>query len=669
MAEVFVARQKGMDGFDRMVAIKRILPHLLDDKSFVRMFQDEARLAARLSHPNVIHIYDFGKVEEHFFIAMEYMHSVHAGDLIRLATDTKMPAALVARIGANACAGLHYAHNRKDAKGNELQLVHRDVSPPNLLVSYDGVVKLVDFGIAKAVSSIEQTRPGVVKGKYAFMSPEQTMGQKLNGRSDVFSLGLVLWELLAGKNAVTRDDQILAMQTIRDGKVPPIQSVREDVPKALADALGNALKKSPAKRSDARQFGKELETFIKSSQEIATSMELGAWLTEHLPPKPIMSVDEEGEGTKPATAATGLQPLLDVLPEGAALPHPAEARARGSVVSKLLGEATVSDLSGAVKGDLSDEDPTPQSRSDSKRESDSVVVAREVIEGAFADQETRDIRPPSGSALAQPAGPIADVATTIDERGLQTRAPHLDEMDEPTNDLAAPTVEDQGPPASIPPMAPMPQPAGPPNSLFVDAEPSIAPAQPTPTVPALPTPVHSNQPRLLQLAPWFAGAFVLTALLVIASIGNGEEGKASPGVEEGEQPIVFDPDEAEAYRRDGSSGMPPIVVTPLPDAGAPPEDIVPEASPSVAPETPKKDRRRRRRSDDRKSRGSLEARTRPNSDVLYRGAKLGRTPLRNLPLQAGRYELTFVSKGLAPVKRKIVIRAGETTRLNFNLKD
>ena len=144
MAEVFLAKQSGPEGFNRLVALKRILPHLVDSQDFVRMFLDEARLAAQLSHPNVVHIYDFGKVDEHYFIAMEYVPGVHAGILIKQAEKERLPDVLVARIGADACAGLHYAHELRDVDGRALQLVHRDVSPPNLLVSYDGAVT---FGV------------------------------------------------------------------------------------------------------------------------------------------------------------------------------------------------------------------------------------------------------------------------------------------------------------------------------------------------------------------------------------------------------------------------------------------------------------------------------------------------------------------------------------------
>ena len=192
MAEVFLARQRGPEGFDRKVAVKRILPHLAETADFVRMFLSEARLAARLSHPNIVHIYELGQVGGDYFIAMEYVDGVHAGQLIEHARTEPIWPELIARIGADAAGALAYAHRLTDADGRPLQLVHRDVSPQNIMVSSDGIVKLVDFGIAKAASKAEETRPGVVKGKYAYMSPEQTVGRALDGRSDVFSLGVVL---------------------------------------------------------------------------------------------------------------------------------------------------------------------------------------------------------------------------------------------------------------------------------------------------------------------------------------------------------------------------------------------------------------------------------------------------------------------------------------------
>src|SRR4051812_37134862 len=151
MAEVFLAQQRGFEGFDRRVAVKRILPHLADAPDFIKMFLGEAKLAAQLSHPNIVHIYDFGKVDADYFIAMEYVDGVHAGQLFKRSSETdRLSPTMVARLGADAATGLHYAHELRAPNGKPVGLVHRDVSPANLMVSFDGVVKLCDFGIAKA---------------------------------------------------------------------------------------------------------------------------------------------------------------------------------------------------------------------------------------------------------------------------------------------------------------------------------------------------------------------------------------------------------------------------------------------------------------------------------------------------------------------------------------
>ncbi len=285
MAEVFLAQQRGLEGFDRRVAVKRILPHLADAPDFVKMFLGEAKLAAQLTHPNVVHIYDFGKHDGDYFIAMEYVEGVHAGQLFKYAAETeKLPPVLVARLGADAAAALHYAHELRGNDGKPIGLVHRDVSPANLMVSFDGIVKLCDFGIAKAAALGEQlTNPGQVKGKYAYMSPEQTIASPLDGRSDVFSLAIVLWELIAGKTIVGRGDAVEAMRAIRDGKLPPITSVAPKTPPALAKALTWAMQTRRENRATAMDFAQALEAFIKSSPELATSMQLAGWIRTKFP--------------------------------------------------------------------------------------------------------------------------------------------------------------------------------------------------------------------------------------------------------------------------------------------------------------------------------------------------------------------------------------------------
>lgn len=280
MAEVFLAQQRGLEGFDRRVAVKRILPHLADSPDFVKMFFGEARLAAQLSHPNIVHIYEFGKVEHDYFIAMEFVDGVHAGQLFKHGTDgEKLPPTLVARIGADAANALHYAHELRGPNGALLGLVHRDVSPANIMVSFDGVVKLCDFGIAKAAAAGDHlTNPGQVKGKYAYMSPEQTVASQLDGRSDVFSLAIVMWELLTGKYIVPRGDAVAAMRAIRDGKLEPIEKAAPTVPAPLASAVSWALEPKRDRRATAAEFAQALEAFLKSAPELATSMQLGGWI-------------------------------------------------------------------------------------------------------------------------------------------------------------------------------------------------------------------------------------------------------------------------------------------------------------------------------------------------------------------------------------------------------
>ena len=336
MAEVFLAQQRGLEGFDRRVAIKRILPHLLDSADFVKMFLAEAKLAAQLSHPNIVHIYDFGKVETDYFLAMEFVDGVHAGQLGKLAPRDRIPPTLVARIGAEAAAALHYAHEQKSPTGKPLGLVHRDVSPANVMVSFDGAVKLCDFGIAKAVAMGDSlTNPGQVKGKYAYMSPEQTIAAPLDGRSDVFSLAIVLWELLAGKYIVPRGDAVEAMRAIRDGKLEKLATAAPEVPAALAEAIEWALETDPDDRATAADLAQSLEAFIKSSPELATPMQIAAWVRARFPR------DE-----------TGVQ---QALPGGTAIATPRTAATKGTVVAQQTGITERGDATLAAPGPLAHE--------------------------------------------------------------------------------------------------------------------------------------------------------------------------------------------------------------------------------------------------------------------------------------------------------------------------
>ncbi|MBI2963833.1 MAG: protein kinase [Deltaproteobacteria bacterium] len=208
MAEVYLAKRRGVEGFEKTVAIKRILPELSWNREFVSMFINEAKIAARLSHPNIVQIFDFGKIDNYYFIAMEYLHGENLREILKKSVekDLRLSSEIAASIAARACAGLEHAHRKTDEAGRPLRIIHRDVSPQNVLVSYDGDVKVVDFGIAKAVAENPEATRGVLKGKLSYLSPEQVHGRNLDARSDIFAMGLVLYELLAGRKLFDRLD-------------------------------------------------------------------------------------------------------------------------------------------------------------------------------------------------------------------------------------------------------------------------------------------------------------------------------------------------------------------------------------------------------------------------------------------------------------------------------
>ncbi|PIE18247.1 MAG: hypothetical protein CSA65_05900 [Proteobacteria bacterium] len=303
MAEVFLASQRGPEGFERTVAIKRILPHLADSPEFVEMFMDEARLAARLTHPNIAHIYEFGKVEDAYFIAMEYIDGIDLAPIILAGEQGLLPLAHAARIAADVAAGLNYAHEQKGPDGKPLGIVHRDISPQNILVSFDGAVKVVDFGIAKAAHHMERTQPGVIRGKYTYMSPEQVTGKGLDDRTDVFCLGIVLYELCTGKALFSRAEPMKAMTDIRDGATPEIERRGQAIPKRLSQIIREALARDPDKRyQNAAEMQLALEAFLHSTSELSSSLVLAKYFREHYrtlrpEPMPLAATAAPGEGT------------------------------------------------------------------------------------------------------------------------------------------------------------------------------------------------------------------------------------------------------------------------------------------------------------------------------------------------------------------------------------
>lgn len=280
MAEIYLARQKGIEGFEKLLVIKRILPHLSMEKRFVDMFLDEARLAARLNHPNIVQIYDLGRHGDDYFIAMEYLEGESLGKLVSEADKAKytLPPELSAGIVLEICKALEYAHNRRDVNGKPLKIVHRDVSPHNIIVLFTGGVKLVDFGIAKATSQIHHTRPGTIKGKLSYLSPEQCLSGPIDARTDIFSLGIIFWELLASRRLYKLAADGAIIRAILDRPVPEIRKTKPEVPEELEAVAMSALNKDPADRfQSAKEMGDAIQTYLRKVGAAAGTQEIGAF--------------------------------------------------------------------------------------------------------------------------------------------------------------------------------------------------------------------------------------------------------------------------------------------------------------------------------------------------------------------------------------------------------
>ena len=243
MAEILLGKLIGPSGFERPVVIKRILPHLAKRERFVNMFLDEARVVARIRHANVVHVHELGREDGELFMVMEYLEGESLLSIMRRSrrVSYRLPIPLAAHIVAQACAGLHAAHELKDDAGQPLGLVHRDVSPHNIFVTYDGAVKLLDFGIAKFTERSTDTEAGQLKGKFPYMSPEQCLGKPLDRRSDIFSLGTILFELTTGRRLFARETGLLSMNAIIHDAIPPPRKIDPAYPAELTRIVERAL--------------------------------------------------------------------------------------------------------------------------------------------------------------------------------------------------------------------------------------------------------------------------------------------------------------------------------------------------------------------------------------------------------------------------------------------
>jgi serine/threonine protein kinase len=342
MADVLLGRTDGIEGFERHVVLKRIRPEHARDQRFIRMFLDEARVAANLHHQHIVQVHDIGEAAGEFFIAMEYIHGEDVRTLLSNASKTRahVPLGVAIAIVSAAASGLHYAHERRGSDKRPLGIVHRDVSPSNILVGYDGSVKVVDFGIAKA-SMRQETRSGSLKGKISYMSPEQCKGSDVDRRSDVYSLGVVLYELATTTRLFKGENDYLVMDQIVNGRVSLPRVRRPDLPNELSAIIMRAIAPDPERRYfTADELRTALDQFASKAGLTSSTSAIGAFLRKQFGERPEPWLDLDGQGDfsfSDAAVALGDAPPSNSWTELPRSGDEAFRRSSSSMISRASG--------------------------------------------------------------------------------------------------------------------------------------------------------------------------------------------------------------------------------------------------------------------------------------------------------------------------------------------
>jgi eukaryotic-like serine/threonine-protein kinase len=283
MAEVFKGESLSVQGFKKQVAIKRVLPHLAQNKNFISMFLDEARLGARLTHANIVTVFDIGAADNTYFIVMEFVDGCNLKTVIETYRQQGQRIGVKESlfIAMEACKGLSFAHDLEGEDGKPLHIVHRDVSPPNVLISKRGEIKVTDFGLAKATTQLEKTDPGVVKGKFSYLSPEAALGQPVDARTDVFALGIVLWEMLAGRRLFLGETDFQTVKMVQQAQIPSLSRINPQVDAELEGVITKALTQDTASRyQSAHEFQDGLAGYLFSRKLKVTSYDIATLIKQ-----------------------------------------------------------------------------------------------------------------------------------------------------------------------------------------------------------------------------------------------------------------------------------------------------------------------------------------------------------------------------------------------------
>jgi len=474
MAEVFKAKAFGVEGFERLVAVKRILPNIAEDEEFITMFIDEAKIAVQLQHANIAQIFDLGKVDDAYFIALEYVRGRDLRaifDRLRARKDV-MPTAQACFVILQVCEGLDYAHNKRDPQGRELHLVHRDISPQNVLIGFEGEIKLIDFGIAKAAGKASKTQAGILKGKFGYMSPEQVRGLPIDRRSDIFSVGIVLYELLTGERLFVGESDFSTLEKVRNVEIVPPSNYNKTIPEELERIALKALAKDPEDRyQNAIDLHDDLRAFLYTKGELYSRKDLAAWMKKFFP------VEIEEENAK-------AEQFQQIVAPGASPP----ATPRKTMMGTGLPAAGIPGASGASrppakKAALAGSDEMGWDDD----ELDTQIFEKDPTTGEPELLETRDIFEDDDDRTVANEPP-PDILRAATAPSLATPQPVLEKP------AASTTGSGARLPVPIAPAARIPgPPSGSPKTLFGMPAPTLPGGAPRMTTPALRRTESSNR--------------------------------------------------------------------------------------------------------------------------------------------------------------------------------
>ena len=500
MAEVWKARMRGVEGFQKIVAIKKILPHLSDNQDFIEMFVDEAKLAAQLNHNNIIHIYDLGKIQSSYYIAMEYIDGYDLKNILKKAQERDQPLSveIALFVASKIAAALDYAHRKRDFEDKEMGLVHRDVSPQNVLISEEGDIKLCDFGIAKAASKASHTQAGALKGKLQYMSPEQAWGRNIDKRSDIFALATVLFEMLTARKLFSGDNELSILEQVREARVTPPSQYNDEVTPQIDAIVLKALQKDPANRyQTAGEMQRDLDAVLYSFKPTPTSADLAIYMHRLATSVATPMHTMEAHAPEPVQAANELKPLkpavvaAPAIPTSMPAPMPsviAAAPAKKPPIVPIAIAAIL--LVGAAIAYFATRKPSPAAVP-----AKPAVVQTQTTATSIAATSTAPLLGTTATTSTAPAIDASKVNEEVAKRMAAEKA-RLDQLARTQNQPGTPTARPVTPaPAPQPQQQIATQTVAPPP--VVENRPAPVPQPPAPA----PQPVAENRPEPQPEAP------------------------------------------------------------------------------------------------------------------------------------------------------------------------